>query len=332
MISVQGIVGHRNHHQGEHRGGQQAEYQGPGQSGEDGVQGDGPGPQGRGGGGEQNRAHADGAALQDRLVKGKALFERILDEFDEHDGIADDDAAQGDHADHAGGRKKNRVGKAPNGFTGDQVQQPEAGHGADEGQGDGHHDQQRHEKGTGLHDQQDVDAGQCRGKGDAHVPEHPQGDLPLPLAGPLGPGTWGHGVGFELFDHVQHGFTGCPAGHLAGDENHPLQVFVVDGLLLGNAHGSDQFGQRDHGPVGAFYGDLAQLHLAGALLAGQDGVDHQRLALHGQVHRGRGVTAQGDAQGLDDLLGRRPRAGRLSPCPPQNRSCLCWLPLSRRCR
>jgi hypothetical protein len=31
--------------------------------------------------------------------------------------------------------KKDRVGKAPHGFAGDQVQQPEAGHGADKGEG-----------------------------------------------------------------------------------------------------------------------------------------------------------------------------------------------------
>jgi hypothetical protein len=84
---------------------------------------------------------------------------------------------------------------------------------------------------------------------------------------------------------------------------------VVDGLLPGDMHGGDQFRQGDHGTAGALHGNLAQFYLTGALVAGQDGVDPQGLALPGQVQRGRGVAGQGDAQGLDDLLGGDPVQG-----------------------
>jgi hypothetical protein len=62
-------------------------------------------------------------------------------------------------------------------------------------------------------------------------------------------------------------------------------------------------------PLALFTGIWLKAHLAGTLVAGQDGIDHQRLALPGQVYRGRGIAGKGDAQGLDDLLGGDPVQG-----------------------
>jgi hypothetical protein len=71
--------------------------------------------------------------------------------------------------------KKTGSANPPTVFPVIRLSSQKSGHGADQGQGNGHHDEQGHEKGAGLHDEQDVDARQCRGKGDAHVPERHAG-------------------------------------------------------------------------------------------------------------------------------------------------------------
>ena len=58
---------------------------------------------------QENRPQPHHAALHDRVEQRSAPPQREVDEIDEDDRVAGNDARQGDHADHAGGREIDRI-------------------------------------------------------------------------------------------------------------------------------------------------------------------------------------------------------------------------------
>ena len=104
----------------------------------------------------------------------------LNDEVDEDDGIADDDAAEGDHADHGGGGEEDRVVDAAHRVGPHRIEQPEPGHDADHGQGDGEHDHHRQQERPGLVDQQHVDHEQGGGDTMSHHIPHRNTDIARP--------------------------------------------------------------------------------------------------------------------------------------------------------
>jgi len=143
-FSIQQVIHHRHHIQGKCGGGENAEDEAPGEAGEDGIERDDERAEQRGGGGEKDGAEPGGAGLDEGVDQPFALSPQSLDEVDENDGIAHHDTGQGNHADHGGGGEQNRIVKTRYGLGEQQIEQREAGHDADHGQRNGHHDDERH--------------------------------------------------------------------------------------------------------------------------------------------------------------------------------------------
>ena len=89
-----------------------------------------------------------------------------VDEIDQQNGIAHDDASERDHADH-GGRRELRA------------EQGVPRHHADNGEGNGCHDDERHAIGAELRDDQQVDEHETHRIGETHVAKRLVGDSPF---------------------------------------------------------------------------------------------------------------------------------------------------------
>ena len=196
--------------------------------------------------GEDDRPQSDGAGLKDRLFQVKTFVPGFLDKVDQHQRIADNDPAQGDHADHGGGGEEDRVGETADGLGRNDVQQPETGHYPQQGQGDGQHDQHGHEKGSRLDDQEDVDPDHGRAKGQAQIPEDVDRDLPLALAGPVDRYARRQVAILQPVLDVDDRFGRRHAGQFGVDVDQPLQVLVVDRLVVLDLDEPTEFGQLNH--------------------------------------------------------------------------------------
>jgi hypothetical protein len=86
------------------------------------------------------------------------------------------------------------------------------------------------------------------------------------------------GVFLQLGLHVEDRLAGARPAISAVDENHALEVLVIDGLLLGHAHDVPSSARGNHRPRRAFHRDLERDVNAGALGPRQDHADHERLA------------------------------------------------------
>ena len=108
-----------------------------------------------------------------------------MDEVHQNDRVASDDARQGDHADHARGREVDRIEESAHRLGAERVEQPEAGHDAQDRQRDRQHDDHRDGKRPRLSHQQHVNGNHRRAEGQPEVAEHVQRDFPLALAGKI---------------------------------------------------------------------------------------------------------------------------------------------------
>ena len=107
-------------------------------------------------GGQQDRPQPHHAALHDRVEQRAAAGQRQVDEVHQDDRIAGHDARQGDHADHARGREVDRIEIAAHVLGAERVQQPEAGHHAEDRQRNCQHDHHRNGERPHLGHEQNV--------------------------------------------------------------------------------------------------------------------------------------------------------------------------------
>jgi hypothetical protein len=119
-------------------------------------------------------------------------------------------------------------------------------------------------------DQKNVYAYQGRSKGDTHIPEDPDGDLPFSLSCPVYLNASWQGVIFQFFLHVKDGLCRGPAVSICQHIHHPVQVLVVNRLLVGHSLDMHQFRQRNHAAGFGPEGHRGQGHDAGAVFSGHD--------------------------------------------------------------
>ena len=258
--------------------------------------------------------------MHDGVFERSAFTHLQIDEVDQQDGVAHDDAGQRDHADHAGGRVL-------------RAQQGVAWHHANDGQRDRRHDDQRREVAAELRHHQQVDEDQAHGVGGAHVAEGLKGDLPfaIPFDGVVAQRIRGlaHKIfhqraatrGLDLRDgaaHLEHAVQRAVhlAGHVGHHKIHRQKVFVIDGLL---AHGVAYRDQLTDGHLlarGAAHGQLQQRGQIAMAFFGQL-QHHGGGVFAGVVQIGGGFAGQASTQRAHNgLLGYAQQRG-LAPVDQQ---------------
>ena len=247
--------------------------------------------------------------------RSKPSRQRHVDEVDQHDRVADDDPGQGDHADHGRGREEDGIVVAADLLVRRGIQQPEAGHDADQRQRNRQHDEQRQHAGLRLKHEDHEDPQQGGGEGQSQVAKHVQRDLPFALAGPLdlvaggnrpgvaaagrepgavlhGPHAWrdpqprtrGPVCAIEL--HVHDRVGRWAAGHFAEHVHHAAQILVVDRPVFPLLDEAAKRAQLDDLAGCALDVQLAQVVDRRALRPGQAQFDPQRIDFVGHVQHG----------------------------------------------
>ena len=241
------------------------------------------------------------------MLERHAGFDLQVDEIHQQDGIAHDDAGQGNHADHAG------CGVL-------RLQQGVARHDTNDGQRNRRHDDQRRQIRAKLGHHQQVNQHQPHRIGSPHIAECLVGDLPLtipldgvatPCVNRLADEKFAQGLAIRRLDfcdgaaHLEHAVQRAVqlARHVGGDKVHGQQILVDHGLLALAVGKGNQLSDRHQLARSATHGQLQQGRQIAMPLSGQLDQGGRRV-FAAVVQIGGGFTGQPRTQsGHDGLLG-----------------------------